>query len=218
MTQQLIVPPSLNTSYVFNNVFNIRILGTWDAPLFVASDICNVLGLKNSSETIKRIPDRDKSKLKIYNGRRMQSMNVLTESGLYRLIMRSVKPIAIKFQDWILYDIIPSIRKTGVFMMEESYIKKCDDLINTVGHTKQALIVANKTIKYLKDKEINIKRDQMEKHNPNSIPYKMTKYDRNIMDRYDALNKVEQQKKRDHTKAFLKKLEEKERLDNKTKE
>lgn len=47
------------------------------------------------------------------------SRSAISESGLYKLIMRSDKPEAVKFQDWVTRDVLPSIRKTGGSLLNE---------------------------------------------------------------------------------------------------
>lgn len=47
------------------------------------------------------------------------SLTLVSESGLYKLIMRSDKPIAATFQDWVTREVLPSIRKTGGYLLNE---------------------------------------------------------------------------------------------------
>ena len=79
------------------NEETIRIVGTFENPLFVAIDICKILGLKNVTETLRSLPDKwkkiaDLSSSEVTfpgrNGvRKTQDMNCITEAGLYRLII-----------------------------------------------------------------------------------------------------------------------------------
>ena len=106
----------------------IRIVGTYDSPMFVALDICKILGLTNTTETLRNLPDKWKRMKEISDlretetasrSRNMQVMNCITEAGLYKIIMRSNKPIAQKFQEFVCEEILPSIRKTGEFNMKQ---------------------------------------------------------------------------------------------------
>ena len=143
----------------------IRIVGTFDKPLFVASDICKILGLTNVTDILKNIPDKWKQiqtinntvnpenktymKDRSYIRRPIQDMNCITEAGLYRLIMRSNKPIAQKFQEVVCEEILPSIRKTGEFKLKEMLEKKDKEI-----EEKEHLIkLKNKKIKKLKIKD-----------------------------------------------------------------
>lgn len=55
----------------------------------------------------------------LFCGSRAPSYTVISESGLYQLIMRSDKPEARKFQDWVTRDVLPAIRKTGGYLLNE---------------------------------------------------------------------------------------------------
>ena len=97
----------IDKTFNFNNN-NIRILGSCNQPFFVAKDICDTLGLKNVTETLKNIPSKWRTSeiLKCANG---QNMNMITisEAAVYKLIMRSNKPIAEKFQEYVCEEILP---------------------------------------------------------------------------------------------------------------
>lgn len=97
----------------------IRVIGSSDEPWFVAKDICQILGLKNTTNAIGNIPKKWRSSqiLKCVNG---QSMNMLTisEAGFYQLIMRSRKKVAEKFQDIICEEILPYLRRNGHYKIQ----------------------------------------------------------------------------------------------------
>ena len=100
----------LDETFNFDNKV-IRVVGTYNEPWFVAKDICDILGLTNITEFVKNIPDKCKNIISMKNNSSQEqgrNMIVVNESGLYRLIARSNKPIAQKFQDAIFDDILPS--------------------------------------------------------------------------------------------------------------
>ena len=103
----------------------IRVIGSSDEPWFVAKDICQILGLKNTTNAIGNIPKKWRSteNLKCVNG---QSMNMLTisEAGFYQLIMRSRKKVAQKFQDIICEEILPSLRRNGQYKIQSIFDEK----------------------------------------------------------------------------------------------
>jgi anti-repressor protein len=84
-------------------------------PWFVAKDACMILGLTNSREAVSVLDASEKNTVRISDGIQRGNPNktIISEAGLYRLIMRSNKPDAIKFQMWIAHDVLPQIRKTG---------------------------------------------------------------------------------------------------------
>jgi prophage antirepressor-like protein len=100
------------------NETNIRVVGTYTEPWFVAKDICYILDIKDVSMSLNKIDDKHKSSKLINTLGGKQDMRVVNESGLYRLIARSNKPIAQKFQDAIFDDILPSLRLKGQYTIQ----------------------------------------------------------------------------------------------------
>jgi prophage antirepressor-like protein len=82
-------------------------------PWWIASDVCEVLGLTNVTEALRRLDDDERSTLRISEGG--PKRNIISEAGLYSLILRSNKPNAKKFKRWITHEVLPSIRKTGKY-------------------------------------------------------------------------------------------------------
>ena len=90
-------------------------------PWFVAVDVCNALDIGNPSQAISRLDDDEKVTLITNEGHSgkmggAQMLNVISEAGLYSLILKSRKPEAKAFKRWITHDIIPTIRKTGGYV------------------------------------------------------------------------------------------------------
>ena len=102
----------------------IRIIGTCDEPWFAAVDICNVLGLKNVTVSLKNIPDKWRDLKMLVTPFGNQNMIIINESALYKLIMRSNKQITEKFQEFVCEEILPSIRKTGEFNLQKQLQEK----------------------------------------------------------------------------------------------
>ncbi|XWK91614.1 MAG: BRO family protein (plasmid) [Phormidium sp.] len=94
----------------------IRITGTPEQLMWVAQDVCNALGIKNARDVLlKRIKPQEKGVALIYTPGGVQEMLTVTEPGLYRLIFRSDKPAAERFQNWVFHEVLPSIRRTGQY-------------------------------------------------------------------------------------------------------
>ncbi|MCP4105475.1 MAG: hypothetical protein GY749_08055 [Desulfobacteraceae bacterium] len=86
---------------------------------WVAADVCAVLDLKNPREAITHLDDDEKNTVRISDGNRGNpNVNIISESGLYCLIIRSNKPEAKKFRKWITSEVLPAIRKTGAYTVE----------------------------------------------------------------------------------------------------
>lgn len=100
----------------------IRVINdeTTEEPLWVAKDVCDVLGYKEVSKTLSKLDDDEKGTKKIRTLGGEQDMLVINESGLYTLIIRSNKPEAKPFKRWVTHDVLPSIRKTGSYSVEQN--------------------------------------------------------------------------------------------------
>lgn len=102
------------TPYVFeDNLVRVHQDENGD-PWFVAKDVCNVLGLQNSRDTLKKVlEDDEKGVATIYTLGGDQEVSTVSESGLYALIFKSRKPQAKTFRKWVTSEVLPAIRKAG---------------------------------------------------------------------------------------------------------
>lgn len=99
----------------------IRTLIMNGEPYFVGADVTDILGYKNSRDTLaKRVDAEDKGVAKCDTLGGDQEMTVINESGLYSLIITSKKPEAKRFKRWITSDVLPSIRKHGMYATPET--------------------------------------------------------------------------------------------------
>ena len=97
----------------------ILIKGTQLEPLFRASDIGEILGINNIRQSIKDYDNTEKDAVTTSDTTgRNQSITFLTEKGLYKVLFKSRKPIAEKFQNWVC-DVIKEIRLTGKYNLEK---------------------------------------------------------------------------------------------------
>ena len=94
---------------------SVRTLGTPEAPLFVATDICKALSHSNPRKAIADLVDpEDIVKAEITDSMgRTQTVNCVTESGLYALIFGSKLESAKRFKRWVTSEVLPAIRRTG---------------------------------------------------------------------------------------------------------
>lgn len=81
-------------------------------PWFVAADVCQSLEIKNTTQAIQSLDDDERS---MYNIGRQGKANIVNESGLFSLVFQSRKPEAKAFRKWVTSEVLPSIRKHGVY-------------------------------------------------------------------------------------------------------
>lgn len=85
-------------------------------PWFVAKDVCNVLGITNNRDAISELDTDEKNTVVITDGiPGNPNKTIVSEAGLYRLVMKSRKPEAKEFQRWVTHEVLPSIRRHGVY-------------------------------------------------------------------------------------------------------
>jgi prophage antirepressor-like protein len=103
-------------------------------PWFVAADVCRTLGLVGWASTytarLDSVEKRVIKKSEVYSseletsfGLKQPSLTLVTESGLYTLTLRSDKPEAKAFKNWITRDVLPAIRKDGMYVAGEEKLK-----------------------------------------------------------------------------------------------
>ncbi|MCQ4363043.1 phage antirepressor [Mycobacterium gordonae] len=101
-------------SQVFNyEGANVRTVIVGGEPWFVAKDVCDVLAITNSTIAVQRLDDDEVTKFNL--GGLAGESNIVSESGLYSLILGSRKPEARAFKRWVTHEVLPSIRKTGAY-------------------------------------------------------------------------------------------------------
>lgn len=88
-------------------------------PWFVAKDVCKVLELADVSKAVGRLDEDEKGTNSILTPGGVQEMLCVSESGLYSLVLGSRKEEAREFKRWVTHEVLPSIRKTGAYHIEE---------------------------------------------------------------------------------------------------
>lgn len=95
----------------------VRTVDMDGAPWFVLKDVCEVLGLGNSRMVSDRLDEDEKGVSKIDTLGGAQNVTIISESGLYNVILRSDKPEAKPFRKWVTGEVLPTLRKTGSYTM-----------------------------------------------------------------------------------------------------
>lgn len=107
----------MNELKIWNyNSSEIRTLTLNNEPWWVLTDVCKVLELSNATKVAQRLEEDERSNFKL--GRQGEA-TIINESGLYSVILRSDKPQAKPFRKWVTSEVLPAIRKTGMYATDE---------------------------------------------------------------------------------------------------
>jgi len=106
-------------------------------PYFVAKDICEILNINDARTVIERLDEDEWDKTTVIDSLgRGQEAYVITESGLYEAVGRSNKKEAKPFQRWVRKEVLPSIRKHGMYAKDE-LLDNPDLLLDVITKLKQ---------------------------------------------------------------------------------
>lgn len=103
---------------------NIRMEEINNQAWFIAKDVCTALELSDVSMTVKRLDDDEKLIQTVLVSGQGREMWFINESGLYNLIFQSRKPEARAFRKWVTNEVLPSIRRTGAYGVEQQERKR----------------------------------------------------------------------------------------------
>ena len=118
----------------------VRVLMKDGEPWFVAKDACDALGIQQTVRAVENLDSDEVSKTHVTDSlNRQQETYIISESGLYALVIRSNKPNAREFRKWVTGEVLPSIRKTGGYL-----IARKDESPEEI--MARALLVAQETI------------------------------------------------------------------------
>lgn len=93
----------------------VRFVGTFECPEWIAQDVCDVLEIRNHRDALADFDEDEKGVASTDTLGGTQEMLTVKEPGFYKLIFRSRKPVAKRFQRWVFHDVLPTIRKTGKY-------------------------------------------------------------------------------------------------------
>ena len=122
-------------------------------PWMVGKDVAEILGYKNPSRDINRhVDEEDRQNYQNGSFESPRGMTVINESGVYSLILSSKMPKARAFKRWVTSEVLPSIRKHGAYMTDETLEKALTSpdflirLATELKHEKEARIKAEEKI------------------------------------------------------------------------
>ena len=127
----------MNELQIFNNnqFGQVRAIMKDGEPWFVAADVCKALGLEQVSRAMDRLDEDERGLLKVTHPQsptKTQEVNGVNESGLYHLVLCSTKPEARAFKRWVTHEVIPSIRKHGMYATPTTIEQMIADPANAI--------------------------------------------------------------------------------------
>lgn len=170
---------------LMNFAFNghpVRVVMRGDGPWWVAADVCKTLGIHNPGQSLSYLYKDEKDYILTRDVKRGNPRRIIiSEPGLYSLVLRSRRPDALAFKRWVTHEVLPTIRKTGSYQLntrsvpqnyrealrellvqveqnedQETVIREQDELITKQGQTIRDLNTRNmeqaKTISELEPK------------------------------------------------------------------
>lgn len=129
------------TVFRFEGTREVRTVVRDGEPWFVAKDICDILGIQNTSDAVRNLDDDELVSEKAISGGQVREMLCVSESGLYALVMRSNKPQAKAFRKWVTSEVLPTIRKTGQYtvtatnMISEEFTSRAFAALRSIAVT-----------------------------------------------------------------------------------
>lgn len=143
----------MNNLQVFNNkeFGSIRTINIDGKPWFVANDIAKALGYSNARDAVskhcKGVAKRDTP-----TSSGVQSVSYINEGDMYRLIMRSKLPSAQRFEEWVVDEVLPSIRQNGGYIANQENLTPEQIVANALVVAQNILAQKEKQIEEMKPK------------------------------------------------------------------
>ena len=111
----------MNNIQVFNNkeFGEIRVIKIDNNPYFNLKDICRILDISNQRDAKTRLNEKGVATNDTLTNGGMQAMSYINESNLYKLIFQSRKAEAEKFTEWVTSEVLPDIRRYGMYATDE---------------------------------------------------------------------------------------------------
>lgn len=147
--------------FAFEEKKEIRTLLINDEPYFVGKDVADALGYKNTRDALsKHVDEEDKGVANRDTLGGKQDLTIINESGLYSLILKSKLPGAKKFKRWVTSEVLPTIRKHGMYATED-LLNNPDLLIQVATQLKEER--TNRLIAEQRVNELQPKADYYDK-------------------------------------------------------
>lgn len=125
----------------------VRIIEQDGEPWFVAKDVCEILEIRNSRSSIALLDEDERGVHSMDTPSGKQEMTVVSEAGLYSLILKSRKPEAKAFRRWVTHEVLPAIRKTGAYVVPNRAMEAMGKILLAVKEQYQMLAEGNAVLR-----------------------------------------------------------------------
>lgn len=106
-------------TFDFEENHRVRIVMINGEPWWVAKDVCDALGLTDARKSVNLLDDDERNTIPVTDTLgREQDTFVISEPGLYSLVLRSRRPEAKLFKRWVVHEVLPQIRQTGTYVSD----------------------------------------------------------------------------------------------------
>jgi prophage antirepressor-like protein len=131
----------------------VRVIMIGGEPWFVAADVCAVLGIARAADAVQRLDEGEYQQVAATTvssaarpGVGAQSLTVVSESGLYSLVLGSRKPDARRFKRWVTSEVLPQIRRTGVYAVSADPFDVMQSMLDTMRAQRDHLAQHDRAI------------------------------------------------------------------------
>jgi prophage antirepressor-like protein len=128
------------TAFDFNSN-QVRSVLINNTPWFVAKDVCNALEIANPRDAINKLDEDEKGVVNADTLGGLQEISIISESGMYSLVLKSRKPEAKAFKKWITAVVLPSIRQTGGYQVATEPARQLPPVRDVVDYAKSLAVI-----------------------------------------------------------------------------
>jgi prophage antirepressor-like protein len=126
----------------------VRVIMIGGEPWFVAADVCAVLGIDNARQAMARLDDDEYQQVAstVISNDGGPARHVVSESGLYSLVLGSRKPDARRFKRWVTSEVLPQIRRTGAYAVSADPFDVMQGMLDTMRAQRDHLAQHDRAI------------------------------------------------------------------------
>ena len=163
----------MNNIQVFTNQHfgQVRVVMRNGDPWFVASDVCRALDVGNNRQAVSRLDEDEIHVILNDTNRGKRSMAVVSEPGLYALVLGSRKPEAQSFRRWITHEVLPAIRQEGAYLTPERLHEVLEDPDTLIALAQRLKLLQEKNRALVDENEALLPKadyfDRLVDHNVN---------------------------------------------------